>query len=220
VYGSVARGKSSEDAPLDPTSPYAASKAASDLVVRTHWLTHGYPVLITRCTNNYGPRQHPEKFLPLFITNALEGIPLPLYGRGLNVRNWIHVLDHCEALERVLMRGRPGGIYNIAGEQEYRNIDVARLLLRHVGLPSTLLHFVKDRPGHDRRYAPDAAKIRRELGWRPRRSFEQGLPEMVAWYRSNERWWRAIKSKKAAFQKYYAKQYAARLRSPRAKSGA
>jgi dTDP-glucose 4,6-dehydratase len=211
VYGSVDKGKSREDAPLNPTSPYAASKAASDLVVRTQWLTHGYPVLITRCTNNYGPHQHPEKFLPLFLTNAIDGIPLPLYGRGLNVRNWIHVLDHCEALERVLERGRPGEIYNIAGEGEYKNIDVARLILKEFGRSRTLLNFVKDRAGHDLRYAPDTRKIRRELGWRPRRPFIQGLKELGAWYRANESWWRSIKTQKGGFQTYYKKQYGARL---------
>ena len=211
VYGSVIKGKSREDAPLNPTSPYAASKAASDLVVRTQWLTHGYPVLITRCTNNYGPQQHPEKFLPLFITNALDGIPLPLYGRGLNVRNWIHVLDHCEALERVLKRGRPGEIYNIAGEGEFKNIDVARRILKELGQPGNLMNFVKDRAGHDLRYAPDTRKITRELGWRPQRPFGQGLVDMVAWYRANESWWRSIKTKKGGFQTYYKKQYGGRL---------
>jgi dTDP-glucose 4,6-dehydratase len=212
VYGSVEKGKSREDAPLHPTSPYAASKAASDLVVRTQWLTHGYPVLITRCTNNYGPRQHPEKFLPLFITNALDGVPLPLYGRGVNVRNWIHVLDHCEALERVLKRGRAGEIYNIAGEGEFKNIDVARRILKDLGRPGTLMNFVKDRAGHDLRYAPDSRKIQRELGWRPRRPFGQGLLEMEAWYRANEPWWRSIKTQKEGFRTYYKKQYGARLK--------
>lgn len=211
VYGSVEKGTSREDEILNPTSPYAASKAASDLVVRTQWLTHGYPVLITRCTNNYGPHQHPEKFLPLFITNALDGIPLPLYGRGLNIRNWIHVLDHCEALERVLKRGRPGEIYNIAGDREYKNIDVARRILKILGRPADSLNFVKDRAGHDLRYAPNIQKIDRELGWRPRRSFTDGLEEMVAWYRANEPWWRSIKGKKGGFQTYYKKQYGARL---------
>jgi dTDP-glucose 4,6-dehydratase len=211
VYGSVEKGKSREDAALCPTSPYAASKAASDLVVRSQWLTHGYPVLITRCTNNYGPHQHPEKFLPLFITNALDGISLPVYGRGLNIRNWIHVLDHCEALERVLKRGRPGEIYNIAGDREYKNIDVARLILKELKRSADLLHFVKDRAGHDVRYAPDARKIQRELGWRPQRPFSRGLVDMVSWYRANEAWWRSIKSAKGVFQTYYKKQYSARL---------
>lgn len=212
VYGSVARGKSVEAERLNPTSPYAASKAASDLVVLTQWRTHRYPVMITRCTNNYGPHQHPEKFLPLFITNALEGIPLPLYGRGLNVRNWIHVQDHCEALARVLRRGRPGEIYNIAGDGEYKNIDVARRILKLLGRPSTLMKFVQDRPGHDLRYAPDTRKIQKELGWRPRVSFEHGLAEMVEWYRVHAAWWRAIKAKKNGFQTYYKKQYAARIK--------
>ncbi|MBL8023635.1 MAG: dTDP-glucose 4,6-dehydratase [Elusimicrobia bacterium] len=216
VYGSVGKGKSRETALLNPTSPYAASKAASDLVVLSQWLTYRYPVLVTRCTNNYGPQQHPEKFLPLFITNALEGVPLPLYGRGLNVRNWIHVLDHCEALDRVLKQGRPGGIYNIAGAREYKNIDVARKILNELGRPGDLLNFVKDREGHDQRYAPDTQKIFRELGWRPKRSFEEGLVEMLDWYRTNERWWRAIRGKKGGFKNYYKKQYATRLKTARA----
>jgi dTDP-glucose 4,6-dehydratase len=215
VYGSVEKGKTPEHAPLNPTSPYAASKAASDLVVLSQWLTHGYPVLVTRCTNNYGPHQHPEKFLPLFITNGLDGVPLPLYGRGLNVRNWIHVLDHCEALERVLKRGRPGNIYNIAGAGEYKNIDVARRILKILGRSGDLLNFVKDRAGHDKRYAPAIGKIGRELGWRPRRSFGQGLEEMVSWYRANDRWWRSIRAKKSGFQKYYKQQYSARLQKTR-----
>ncbi|MBL0059379.1 MAG: dTDP-glucose 4,6-dehydratase [Elusimicrobia bacterium] len=214
VYGSVPRGKSREDAWLRPTSPYAASKAASDLVVLTQWLTHQYGVIVTRCTNNYGPHQHPEKFLPLFITNAIDGIPLPLYGKGLNVRNWIHVLDHCEALDRVLARGRAGEIYNIAGPGEFKNIDVARRLLKLLGRPADLLNFVQDRPGHDLRYAPDIAKIRRELGWRPRRPFEAGLVDMLDWYRAHENWWRPIKTRKGSFQNYYKKQYAARLARP------
>ncbi len=209
VYGDLARGRSPESARLNPTSPYAASKAASDHMVLSQWLTHGFPVLLTRCANNFGPRQHPEKFLPLFITNALDGLPLPLYGRGANLRNWIHVLDHCEALERVLKRGRPGETYNIAANREYRNIDVAERLLAVLGRPKALLKFVKDRQGHDLRYAPDASKIRRELGWRPRRPFADELPRLVDWYRDNENWWRGLKG--GRFKAYYKKQYGRRL---------
>jgi dTDP-glucose 4,6-dehydratase len=212
VYGSVARGMTPEGHPLHPSSPYAASKAASDHMALCQHITFGYPVLVTRCTNNYGPCQYPEKFLPLFITNALDGLPLPLYGRGLNVRNWIHVLDHCDAVDLVLRRGRPGETYNIAADEEWRNIDVARLILRRLGRPETLLHFVKDRLGHDVRYAPDARKIKRELGWKCRRTFRQGLEETIAWYQANESWWRPIKADKAGYRSYYAKQYTARLK--------
>jgi len=216
VYGSVEKGRSPESAALNPTSPYAASKAASDHLVRAQWLTHGFPTIVTRCTNNFGPRQHPEKFLPLFITNALDGRPLPLYGKGDNVRNWIHVRDHCEALDRVLRRGRPGSIYNVAADREHRNIDVARAILKAVGAPTTLLAFVKDRPGHDRRYAPDAGKIRRELGWRARRPFERELPGLIEWYRSQEPWWRRVKDR--SFGAYYQKQYGGRLPKNKEKS--
>jgi dTDP-glucose 4,6-dehydratase len=208
VYGSVPRGRSRETDVLAPTSPYAASKAASDQMVLSLWRTFGAPMIVTRCTNNFGPRQHPEKFLPLFITNALAGIPLPLYGRGTNVRNWIHVLDHCDALGRVLEKGRPGAIYNIAADREYRNIDVARSILRGTGRPASLLTFVTDRAGHDVRYAPDAGKIRRELGWRPRRPFAAELPALIDWYRANESWWRPVRG--AAFRRYYQQQYGKR----------
>jgi dTDP-glucose 4,6-dehydratase len=173
--------------------------------------------MITRCTNNYGPYQYPEKFLPLFITNALDEQALPLYGKGLNVRNWIHVLDHCEALDAVLKKGRPGEIYNIAGSGEWRNIDVAGLILRRLGRSPRLMRFVPDRPGHDVRYAPDVRKIKRELGWTPRRSFERGLIETIEWYRSREDWWRPIKSGRAGYKTYYARQYGRRLASGRTK---
>lgn len=208
VYGSVPRGRSRETDALAPTSPYAASKAASDHMVLSQGRTFGAPVIVTRCTNNFGPRQHPEKFLPLFITNALAGLPLPLYGRGVNVRNWIHVWDHCEALGRVLERGRPGEIYNIAADREYRNVDVARRILRLTGRPPSLLTFVADRTGHDARYAPDAGKIRRELGWRPRRPFASELPGLIDWYRSHEAWWRPVRG--GAFRRYYQQQYGKR----------
>ncbi len=212
VYGSIPRGRTVENHPLNPSSPYAASKAASDHMALSQFWTHGYPVMVTRCTNNYGPYQYPEKFLPLFITNALEDRPLPLYGRGLNVRNWIHVLDHCEALDLVLRKGRAGEIYNVAAEEERRNIDVARDILRALGKPLSLIRFVKDRPGHDFRYAPDPGKIRRTLGWRVRRSFREGLRETIDWYRRNENWWRALKADRERYKRYYARQYAVRLR--------
>jgi dTDP-glucose 4,6-dehydratase len=211
VYGSVPRGKTKEDHVLEPSSPYAASKAASDHMVMCQFITFGYPVIITRCTNNYGPYQYPEKFLPLFITNAMEDKPVPLYGKGLNVRNWIHVLDHCEALDLVLRKGKGGEIYNVAADKEYKNIDVARLILKELGKPKDRMQFVKDRPGHDLRYAPDARKIRRELGWKPKRPFSKGLLETIRWYKDNEAWWKPLKADKAKYQSYYAQQYADRL---------
>jgi dTDP-glucose 4,6-dehydratase len=211
VYGSIPKGKTPEDFLLNPSSPYAASKACSDHMVMSQWHTYRFPVLITRCTNNYGPYQYPEKFLPLFITNALENKPVPLYGKGHNVRNWIHALDHCEALALVLKKGRPGEIYNIAGEKEWRNIDVAKLILKHLGRPTTLLTYVKDRLGHDFRYAPEMSKIRRELKWKPKRFFDKGLIDTIEWYKANEDWWKPLKSNKAEYQKYYMKQYASRL---------
>lgn len=209
VYGSIAKGYTPEGHPFNPSSPYAASKAASDHMALSFWHTFHYPVMVTRCTNNYGPFQYPEKFLPLFITNVMEDRPLPLYGKGTNVRNWIHVLDHCEAVELVMRRGRPGEAYNIAGEKEWRNIDVARLILKYLGKTESLLHYVTDRPGHDIRYAPDARKIARELGWKVRRPFAKELPRLIEWYRENESWWKPIKA--AHFKDYYKKQYAGRL---------
>lgn len=211
VYGSIPKGKTPEDFLLNPSSPYAASKAASDHMVMSQWHTYRFPVMITRCTNNYGTYQYPEKFLPLFITNALEDRPVPLYGKGLNVRNWIHVLDHCEAIDLVLHKGKPGEIYNAAGDKEWRNIDVAKAILKYLNKPTTLLTYVKDRLGHDFRYAPDIRKIERELGWKSKRPFSKGLIETIEWYRNNADWWQSIKSNRSGYQKYYEKQYAKRL---------
>ncbi len=205
VYGSIPSGRTSEKHLVDPSSPYAASKTASDHMARCVYHTYGYPVMITRCTNNFGPYQYPEKFLPLFITNALENKPLPLYGKGGNVRNWIHVLDHCEAVELVLKKGRAGDIYNIAGSGEWRNIDVAQKIIQLTNRSLNLLHFVKDRAGHDLRYAPDDRKIRRGLGWKEKRPFAKELPGLVQWYKDNEAWWQKIKA--GSFKKYYKKQY-------------
>ena len=199
VYGSLARGRATEDSPLRPTNPYAASKAAADLLARTY----GLPVIITRCTNNYGPNQHPEKFIPLFVTNALEDKPLPLYGDGRYVRDWIHVEDHCAAIDFLIGRGQPGEIYNIAGGNEVENLTIARQICQHLGKPESLIQFVTDRPGHDRRYALNADKI----GWKPKRPFD--LAETIEWYRANESWWRKIKS--GEFKQYYATQYRQRL---------
>ena len=199
VYGSLATGAATEDSPLRPTNPYAASKAAADLLARTF----GLPVIITRCTNNYGPNQHPEKFIPLCITNALEDKPLPLYGDGRYVRDWIHVEDHCAAIDFLIDRGQPGEIYNIAGGNEVENLAIARQICRHLGKPESLIKFVADRPGHDRRYSLNADKI----GWKPNRPFD--LAETIEWYRANESWWRKIKS--GEFKQYYATQYGQRL---------
>ncbi|HOW28637.1 MAG TPA: dTDP-glucose 4,6-dehydratase [Elusimicrobiota bacterium] len=211
VYGSIEKGKTPETAPLEPSSPYSSSKAASDLMALSQWITHRFPVLITRCTNNYGPYQYPEKFLPLFITNAIDNVPLPLYGKGINIRNWLHVTDHCRAIESVVKRGKPGQIYNIAGDREWTNIAVAKLILTLMGKPGSLIRHVTDRPGHDIRYAPESGKIRRELGWRPSVTFEQGLKETISWYETHQDWWRKIKSDKTAYQSYYRKQYTHRI---------
>ena len=183
-----------EDDPLRPNSPYAASKAGADLLVRSFFRTYGLPVLITRCSNNYGPYQFPEKFIPLMILRALEGRNLPIYGDGLYVRDWIHVEDHCRGLLAVLERGTPGEIYNIGGGAERRNIDVARRILAELGLPPDRTERVADRKGHDRRYAVGDGRIRGTLGWAPRTGFEEGLASTIAWYKAHESWWRRITS--------------------------
>ncbi len=208
VYGSLgATGTFAEESPLAPNSPYAASKAAADLVCRAYGHTFGLPVLITRCSNNYGPFQFPEKLIPLMIANALEGKPLPVYGDGLHVRDWLFVEDHCTAIDAVLRRGRPGQTYNIGGGNEWPNIEIVRLLLRLLDRPESLITFVPDRPGHDRRYAIDAAKIRRELGWAPAHDFAQGVSATVDWYRDNRSWWERIRS--GAYRAYYERMYGA-----------
>ena len=194
VYGALTLEESRqfrEEDPLQPNSPYAASKAGADLLGRAFFRTYELPVLITRCSNNYGPYQFPEKFLPLMITRAMEKRPLPIYGDGLYVRDWIHVEDHCDALLAVL-EGKPGEVYNIGGGAERRNIDVARLILAHFGLPGSLVEHVADRPGHDRRYAVSNARIQASLGWSPRHGFEDGLSDTIAWYEANKAWWHRI----------------------------
>ena len=209
VYGSLGGlGKFTESTPLHPNSPYAASKAGSDLIALAYHHTFGVPVMVTRCSNNYGPYQFPEKLIPLMIANALDNKPLPVYGEGLNVRDWLHVQDHCAAIDLVLQRGTPGGVYNIGGDNEWKNIDIVKLLLRTLGRPESLIAFVRDRPGHDLRYAIDATKIMTELGWRPRMTFERGLAETVEWYRSNEPWWRRVM--RGEYQEYYKEMYADR----------
>jgi len=209
VYGSLgAKGKFTEESPLKPNSPYSASKAAADLIVRAYFKTFGLPCIITRSSNNYGPYQFPEKLIPLFISNAMEEKPLPLYGDGLNVRDWIYVEDNCRAIELVIEKGKAGEIYNIGGGSELTNLAVTREILRQLGKPESLIRFVKDRPGHDRRYALDSSKIRRELGWEPRVSFEEGISRTIKWYRDNAEWWRRIKS--GEYREYYDKLYRGR----------
>jgi dTDP-glucose 4,6-dehydratase len=206
VYGSLgASGKFTEETPLAPNSPYSASKTASDLLVRAAFHTHGFPGILTRCSNNYGPYQFPEKLIPLMIANASEDKELPVYGDGQNVRDWLYVEDHCEALLAVLERGHAGEVYNIGGNNEYPNLEIVRLILRTLGKPETLIRFVKDRPGHDRRYAIDAEKIRRELGWEPRFRFEQALPRTIQWYQAHSVWLQRVRS--GAYREYYARQY-------------
>ena len=209
VYGSLgATGFFTEETPLAPNSPYAASKTASDLMVRAAIHTHGFPALITRCSNNYGPYQFPEKLIPLMVANAQEDKPLPVYGDGMNVRDWLYVRDHCEAILTVLEKGALGEVYNIGGNNEYPNIDIVKMILEAVGKPESLITYVKDRPGHDQRYAIDAAKIRDELGWEPRYTFEQALPLTIRWYQSQDVWLQRVRS--GAYREYYAQQYGSR----------
>ncbi|HXG00726.1 MAG TPA: dTDP-glucose 4,6-dehydratase, partial [Bacteroidota bacterium] len=206
VYGSLGpTGKFTEETPLHPNSPYSASKAASDLLALAYQHTHGVPVIVTRCSNNYGPYQFPEKLIPLMIVNALSDKPLPVYGDGMNVRDWLHVEDHCAALDLVLQKGRIGEVYNIGGNNEWHNIDIVRLILKLLNKPEGLIAFVKDRPGHDRRYAIDASKIMRETGWAPRRTFEEGLRETVEWYLTHQSWWKRVMT--GEYLEYYKKQY-------------
>jgi dTDP-glucose 4,6-dehydratase len=195
VYGSLgATGAFTEETPLAPNSPYAASKASADLLVRSYAHTFGLPALITRCSNNYGPYQFPEKLIPLFISNLMRAEPVPVYGDGLNVRDWIHVRDHCAGIHRVWKVGRTGEVYNIGGRCEKTNLELTHALLAAVGKPPSLIRYVPDRPGHDRRYAIDCSKIERELGWHPSVPFEDGLRETVRWYQANSSWIDDIRS--------------------------
>jgi len=206
VYGSLGQsGKFVEDTPLRPNSPYAASKASADLLAMAYHHTYGTPVLITRCSNNYGPHQFPEKLIPLMIANALGNKSLPVYGDGQNVRDWLHVRDHCSAIDTVLHRGEIGRTYNIGGNNEWKNIDLVKILLKKLGKPENLIAFVKDRPGHDRRYAIDSSRIQEELDWKPAYTFERGLGETVEWYQSHEAWWKRIMS--GEYQDYYKRMY-------------
>ncbi len=204
VYGSIAKGAARELDPLNPSNPYSASKAAADLLARAYWITHRLPVIVTRSSNNFGPYQYPEKVIPLFITNAIEDKPLPLYGDGKNVRDWLYVLDNCAAIDLVLRKGKEGEIYNIGGSHEVENIVLTRQVLHLVGKPETLITPVVDRPGHDRRYALDSGKAH-GLGWKPTHTFPKALEATVSWYKEHEAWWKPIKS--GAFRAYYEKQY-------------
>ena len=209
VYGSLGPdGAFTEDTPIEPTSPYSASKAASDLIVQAYAKTFGFPAVITRCSNNYGPFQFPEKLIPLMITNAVRDLPLPVYGDGLNVRDWIHTTDHTRAILAVLARGVPGEVYNIGGLNEWTNIDIVRLVLRLLGKPESLITHVKDRLAHDRRYAIDPSKIRADLGWEPLIAFEDGMRQTVDWYLARQEWWTRVMT--GEYQDYYKKQYFSR----------
>lgn len=210
VYGTLGEtGYFTETTPLAPNSPYSASKAGADLLVRAYHETYGLPVNITRCSNNYGPYHFPEKLIPLMIINALNDQPLPVYGDGLNVRDWLHVEDHCSAIDLVLHKGRNGEVYNIGGNNERTNIQVVKAILRYLNKPESLITFVEDRLGHDRRYAIDATKIRKELGWKPKYTFEEGLKKTIDWYLENRSWWENILS--GEYKEYYQRQYGQKL---------
>ena len=209
VYGSVETGMSTEEDPLSPRSPYSASKAGGDLLTLSYWTTYRFHVMVSRGSNTYGPNQYPEKFIPLFVTNAIDDQPLPLYGDGRQRRDWLAVQDHCAAIEQILLNGEPGEVYNVGGGNERENIVVAEQLLALLGKPKNLIRLVEDRPGHDRRYAVNCRKANR-IGWHPTVSFEDGLKAAVEWYRHNESWWRPIKS--GEFRDYYEAMYAKRLK--------
>jgi dTDP-glucose 4,6-dehydratase len=206
VYGSLGEtGYFREDTPLSPNSPYSASKAGADLMVRAYHKTFDLPVNITRCSNNYGPYQFPEKLIPLMISNALKNEPLPVYGDGLNVRDWLHVHDHCTAIDFVLHKGKVGEIYNIGGNNEKKNIEIIKLIIQNLNKPESLIKYIKDRPGHDKRYAIDSSKIQKELGWEPEYTFETGISETIQWYLDNLQWMEKIKSRE--YLDYYQKMY-------------
>jgi dTDP-glucose 4,6-dehydratase len=206
VYGSVPQGSSRETDELKPRNPYSASKAGADRLAYSYWATYDVPVVITRASNNYGPNQFPEKIIPLFITNAMDDLHVPLYGDGQNVRDWLHVSDNCRALDLLIDIGVPGEVYNIGGGNHVKNADLTRRILQLLGKPDSLIRHVADRPGHDRRYSLDTTKLQ-SIGWKPRVAFEPGLAETVAWYQQNEWWWRPIKEADPAFQAYYQTQY-------------
>lgn len=210
VYGSLGpTGLFTEETPLQPNSPYSASKAGGDLLVRAYHETFGLPVNITRCSNNYGPFQFPEKLIPLMISRALNDEALPIYGDGLNIRDWLYVEDHCSAIDLVIHKGRNGEVYNIGGNNERTNVHIVETILEQLGKPESLIQYVQDRLGHDRRYGIDPTKTMTELGWKPKYNFETGIKETIQWYLDNKEWWTRIQS--GAYQEYYAKQYGSRL---------
>ncbi len=210
VYGSLGpRGSFKETSPLAPNSPYSASKTAADLLVRAYHKTYGLATIITRCSNNYGPYQFPEKLIPLMISNALEDKPLPVYGDGMNVRDWIYVEDHCRAIALVMHRGREGEVYNIGSNNELPNIEIVKIILKRLNKPESLIKFVEDRPGHDRRYAIDSAKLRNEMGWDTVYPFEEGIDLTMRWYVEHQNWWEKIKS--GEYLSYYEEMYGHRL---------
>ena len=213
VYGDLPLDRTdlffTETTPLHTSSPYSASKASADLLVLAYHRTYKLPVTISRCSNNYGPYHFPEKLIPLMIANALNNKPLPVYGKGENVRDWLYVADHCNAIDLIIRQGKVGEIYNIGGHNERRNLDVVKTILKELGKPESLIHFVKDRPGHDRRYAIDPTKIHNELGWLPETKFEEGIKKTVQWYLENKPWWEHIIN--GEYQNYYKKMYGNRL---------
>lgn len=212
VYGSIpGKGLFTEESPIRPNNPYAATKAAGDFLVRAAHESHGLDAVITRCSNNYGPYQFPEKLIPLMLANALEDKPLPVYGDGLHVRDWIYVADHCDALHLVLKKGTAGRVYNIGGHRDTPNIEVVRMILKAVGKPESLIKYIADRPGHDRRYAMDSSRIELELGWRRAHTFERGLKETVTWYLLNLKWLEHVRS--GAYRSYYRRMYQGRLQA-------
>jgi len=209
VYGSVATGASREIDELKPRNPYSASKAGADRLAYSYWATYDLPVIVTRASNNYGPYQFPEKVIPLFVTNAIDDIPVPLYGDGRNVRDWLHVLDHCRAIDLLIDTASNGEVYNIGGGNDVMNVDLTHQILDGLGKPRSLIKPVPDRPGHDRRYCLDTTKLR-SLGWSPQVPFGDGLRETIEWYRSNQWWWRPIKEQDPNFKSFYQAQYETR----------
>ena len=206
VYGALGKtGMFTEVTPLSPNSPYSASKASADMVVRAYHETYGLPVNITRCSNNYGPYQFPEKLIPLMINNCKNGKKLPVYGDGMQIRDWLHVSDHCGAIHTVLMKGKVGEVYNIGGNNEKANIEIVKLIIKELGASEELIEYVQDRPGHDRRYAIDNTKITTELGWEPAYTFERGIHETIKWYMENEQWMKNVLS--GDYEKYYENMY-------------
>lgn len=209
VYGSIEKGSFTEESLLEPNSPYSSSKAGADLLVRSYFATFNVPILITRSSNNYGPFQYPEKLIPLFITNLIDDKPVPVYGDGKNVRDWLHVLDNCSGIDKVLHSGKVGEIYNIGAGNEKQNLEITNIILNTLGKSKELIQYVKDRPGHDRRYSVNIAKIE-NLGWKPKLNFEEGMKNTIDWYLANDDWWRKIKENQEEFKRFYEAQYVKR----------